>query len=256
MESDKAEEEEAGQEEGEEEEAGQEEGEEEEVRQEKGSLNSKKRCVHVEERKDESRKRKHDINRAPSALVKQRQEIMKKARTKDVGEFLEYFISETEETRRRLEKLAQEQRELKENLMKKLEEIEQAVTKSQYKPNLSQVQKAGKKVRLPWKCMADMHYALKYHQRAIKTYVDGTIPRKSTKWESAVAKSLMRKELLSRQVYSGPSSRSMDKKNPNQDGHHILTSFMNMMIRDNEEIKDKKFSLKKKKNGAECLNCH
>ncbi len=223
---------------------------EDEAGEEQGSL--KERCVEKgpsRERKDESREKRNDTHQAPLALVKKRQEIIKKAKNKDLSDYLEYFISEAEEVRRMQEKIAQELQELKDTLLKELDEIKQVIKQSHYKPKLSEVRKAEKKARLPWKRMEDMCYALKYHQRAIRTYVDGTVPNKSPKWEASVAKALMTKELLGRQLYSAPSSRSLGReiqikmgvqcyKQPSE-----LASFMTTMIRDNDAIKNKKFSL-------------
>ncbi len=196
-------------------------------------------------------KKGKNIFRAPSAVIKKRQGILRQARIQRQSNYVEFFISEIEETRRRQEKIAQDLRDLKEIMLKKFDELEQRMMKSHSKPNVSEIQKAEKRARLPWKSMQDMRYALKYHQKAIRTFICGTISSKHTKWETAVAKALMTKELLARQIYSGPSSRSVGGEIHIKMGVQCfkqpsaLAAFMILMIRDNEAIKNKEFSLKK-----------
>ncbi len=209
------------------------------------------------ETREKTTKKRTDIFRTPTALIKKRQEVMRMTKNKEMSRLLEYFIAETEETKRRQEKLAQElkniardQKGIDDNLSRATDEIKQSISQSRYKPNLSEVQKAEEKAKLPWKKTSDMIYALKYHQKAIKTFILGTVPQNLPKWEVSVAKAIMTKEMLARQIYSGPASRCVGResqikmgircyKQPNE-----LASFITVMIRDNDFIKDKKHSLR------------
>ena len=212
------------------------------------------------ERKDgETKRRKRNENfRTPAALAKKRKNIIEMAGSNNttssdlLKNYVEYFIAEKEEDRRRMDLFMKVVTDSLKEIRGSGEKTEARVKELQFKqPDLNKVQAAEKQAKIPWKCMADMRYALKYHEKDIITFVKGTVWPDHATWEREVIRVLMTEDLRGRQLYAGPSSRCLGTETQIRMGIQVykqptqLAALAFRMIRDNAKIINKEESRKK-----------
>ncbi len=210
--------------------------------------------VQAEEKKGETKRRqRRETFRLPAALAKKKKNILEMAGSNDLlKECIEYYIAEREEDRRRADIMYSEMKDRVRYLTEKLNATEKKVEGLQCKqPKMSEVQAAEKLAKLPWHDMKDMRYALKYHEKEIITFVNGTVMPGHATWEKEVIRVLMTEDLKGRQLYSGPSSRCLGNEVQVKMGIQVfkqptqLAALAFRLIRDNDKIKNKKDSQNK-----------